>query len=75
MEQGYIHTKMETPTKEQIEKKKYRDYLCLNNIDYFYQFWADGCQHGKGIYRYSDGSYFEGNWKAGRREGYGILVE
>ena len=30
--------------------------------------------HGKGKYTYSDGSYYDGDWKYGLQQGYGVFV-
>ncbi len=33
-----------------------------------------GLPHGQGTYTWADGSYYEGQWNEGRREGKGVLV-
>ena len=35
---------------------------------------ADGRRHGRGIYRWPDGSWYEGDFRDGRRHGQGVFV-
>ncbi|MCP5501438.1 MAG: hypothetical protein H7A25_16165 [Leptospiraceae bacterium] len=32
-----------------------------------------GCSNGKGLFRYSNGDYYEGEWKNNKANGFGIL--
>ena len=35
--------------------------------------YKDGMREGKGIFRWTDGEYYVGDWVCDQREGYGIL--
>mgnify|MGYP002388643376 FL=1 len=43
-------------------------------IDYYEGTFSKGLPSGKGLYRWSDGSYYDGEWKDGKKDGRGKLV-
>jgi hypothetical protein len=43
-------------------------------IDKYYGQFRDGLPHGKGTYTWQDGTYYEGQWQYGMKEGKGKLV-
>lgn len=44
-------------------------------IDYYKGSFVRGLPSGKGLYRWEDGSYYEGEWKNGKKDGKGKLVQ
>lgn len=44
-------------------------------IDYYKGSFSKGLPSGKGLYRWNDGSYYEGEWKDGKKDGKGKLVQ
>ena len=44
-------------------------------IDYYEGTFVKGLPSGKGLYRWKDGSYYDGEWENGKKEGKGKLVQ